>query len=165
MGKLSASHCALNKAAASQGRTPSPLGTRHTATSWCGGMFACACNTLLSQLCGCLSVCIPLASHELLGASLISFLCLSAIRKITIRSSSRPLLNCTPPRTHTIHISRTVADRHWFRTVFYFFCFRHGRLGRGVRRPAPACVVGAIRRQWPDPNGHYVGYKELMEVL
>ena len=33
----------------------------------------------------------------------------------------------------------------------------HRKLGKGVRRVIPACVVSSIRRQFPEENGEYVG--------
>ncbi|XP_056403923.1 P2X purinoceptor 7-like isoform X2 [Hyla sarda] len=39
-----------------------------------------------------------------------------------------------------------------------YSCFTHGILGPGRRKPIPSCVVNFIRRQFPDPDGHYVGF-------
>lgn len=41
------------------------------------------------------------------------------------------------------------------------FCLeRHGFLGIGFRVQLPVCVTRAIRAIWPDPSGHYVGFKD-----
>lgn len=39
-----------------------------------------------------------------------------------------------------------------------FTGFIHNRLGKGVRRIIPACVVNAIREKFPEQNGIYVGF-------
>ena len=36
----------------------------------------------------------------------------------------------------------------------------HDRLGKAVRRVIPACVVKTIRREFPNEEGIYVGFKE-----
>ena len=36
----------------------------------------------------------------------------------------------------------------------------HNRLGRGVRRRIPACVINKIREEFPEPDGIYVGFKD-----
>ena len=42
-----------------------------------------------------------------------------------------------------------------------FTWFAHNRrLGRGIRRRIPACVLRIIREKFPDPRGDYVGYAE-----
>ena len=41
-----------------------------------------------------------------------------------------------------------------------FTYFVHTRLGKGVRRRIPACVIRRIREQFPAPDGMYVGYKD-----
>ena len=33
----------------------------------------------------------------------------------------------------------------------------------GNRQPAQSCVVNAIRRKWPDPNGVYTGFRAMIE--
>ena len=45
------------------------------------------------------------------------------------------------------------------------FCwFIHARLGRGVRRVIPACVIRLIRETFPSEDGTYVGYRDGTEV-
>ena len=38
-----------------------------------------------------------------------------------------------------------------------FTSWVYGRLGKGVRKPIPACVVAAIRRKFPAEK--YAGFK------
>lgn len=58
-------------------------------------------------------------------------------------------------------------------TLCYIFCrslryaayrqftwWKHGYLGKSVRRVIPACVVQTIRCTFPDPNGSYTGFKD-----
>ena len=41
-----------------------------------------------------------------------------------------------------------------------FTMWKYGRLGRGNRKPNPACVVRMIREAYPSPTNEYMGYKE-----
>ena len=44
------------------------------------------------------------------------------------------------------------------------FCwFAHARLGRGVRRVIPCCVVNKIRAEYPSDDWQYVGFKDGIE--
>ena len=45
------------------------------------------------------------------------------------------------------------------------FCwFIHSRLGKGVRKVIPSCVVSKIREVYPSEDGKYTGYKDGDEV-
>jgi len=48
---------------------------------------------------------------------------------------------------------RKAAYRQWILR-------NHGYLGRGSRRVVPSCVVWAVRRHYPAPDGNYLGFKE-----
>ena len=37
--------------------------------------------------------------------------------------------------------------------------FIHWRLGRGVHRVIPSCVVAAVRHEFPEDDGVYTGFK------
>ena len=61
-----------------------------------------------------------------------------------------------------------VCERHNFTTVqathaaWRYVHYRHSArvLGYSVRQELPHCFIIAIRNRFPDPAGHYVGYKE-----
>lgn len=40
-----------------------------------------------------------------------------------------------------------------------FSMWKYGKLGRGNRRPNPACVVRMIRQAYPSTTDEYMGYK------
>ena len=48
-----------------------------------------------------------------------------------------------------------------FRKAAYrqFILEKYGRLGKGNRKVAPACVVTRVRRQYPSPTGIYMGFR------
>ncbi|XP_014667403.1 PREDICTED: uncharacterized protein LOC106808979 [Priapulus caudatus] len=39
----------------------------------------------------------------------------------------------------------------------------HKRLGKGVRRVIPACVILKVREAYPEESGQYVGYRDACE--
>ena len=55
-----------------------------------------------------------------------------------------------------MHIYRT------WRVAAYrqFTWWAHGTLGKRRRRVIPSCVVKAIRAQFPEEDGLYVGFQE-----
>ena len=40
-----------------------------------------------------------------------------------------------------------------------FVLWRHGRIGQGVRRVIPSCVVWLIRDRFPSASGQYTGFQ------
>ena len=48
---------------------------------------------------------------------------------------------------------------------FICWAYRGEKLGKGVRRILPACVVKVIRARYPEPLAQYVGFKELIEAI
>ena len=40
-----------------------------------------------------------------------------------------------------------------------FIHWTYSRLGRGIRRVIPSCVVAAVRREFPEADGVYTGFK------
>ena len=40
-----------------------------------------------------------------------------------------------------------------------FTMWKYGKLGRGNRRPNPACVVRMIRKAYPSSDDQYMGFK------
>lgn len=41
-----------------------------------------------------------------------------------------------------------------------FTSWVHGRLGSGIRKIIPSCIVSAIRRKFPEETGIYTGFIE-----
>jgi len=48
-----------------------------------------------------------------------------------------------------------------FRKAAYkqYYLWKYGKLGKGNRRVLPSCVVHAIRRHYPSPDGLHMGYR------
>ena len=44
-----------------------------------------------------------------------------------------------------------------------FALWQHGHLGRNNHCVVPSCVVLSIRRKYPAPDGHYLGFREFRE--
>ena len=40
-----------------------------------------------------------------------------------------------------------------------FIHWTYSRLGRGMRRVIPSCVVAAVRHEFPEADGVYTGFK------
>ncbi|XP_044133104.1 P2X purinoceptor 7-like [Bufo gargarizans] len=60
----------------------------------------------------------------------------------------------TPPADRDLNrIRRKTAYR-------FFTTWVHGYLGVGNRKPIPSCAVYLIRNTFPDPEDHYMGFKE-----
>ncbi|XP_044125210.1 uncharacterized protein LOC122920065 [Bufo gargarizans] len=56
-----------------------------------------------------------------------------------------------------------VGNTNWIRrkTAYRFFTtWVHGYLGVGNRKPIPSCAVYLIQNTFPDPEDHYMGFKE-----
>ena len=51
----------------------------------------------------------------------------------------------------------TAAMRH--AAYRQFVLWRHGRIGQGVRRVIPSCVVWMIRERFPNVSGQYTGFQ------
>ena len=53
-----------------------------------------------------------------------------------------------------------IVDRE-YRLAAYrqFIHWTYSRLGRGIRRVIPSCVVAAVRREFPEADGVYTGFK------
>ncbi|XP_068137476.1 uncharacterized protein [Hyperolius riggenbachi] len=61
--------------------------------------------------------------------------------------------------------SQKDANRSYRKASYRAFTgFAHGFLGRGNRRPIPACVVKKVREAFPDPDGQYMGYKACQDI-
>ena len=58
---------------------------------------------------------------------------------------------------------------YYFRSYRYasyrqFTWWVHNRIGKGVRRVIPSCVVKLIREVFPSPDGQYVGFQSGNKV-
>ena len=40
-----------------------------------------------------------------------------------------------------------------------FIHWTYSRLGRGIRKVVPSCVVAALRHEFPEADGIYTGFK------
>ena len=59
-----------------------------------------------------------------------------------------------------LNVDCTITDRS-YRLAAYrqFIRWTYSRLGRGIHRVIPSCVVAAVRHEFPDPDGAYTGFK------
>jgi hypothetical protein len=57
----------------------------------------------------------------------------------------------------------TSMETSIFRNQAYrnFILWQHGKLGRGIRKRTPSCVVLAIRNRFPAPDEVYRGYHSI----
>lgn len=42
---------------------------------------------------------------------------------------------------------------------------KHGYLGKGNRKPHPACIEKGVRAVFPDPDGQYVGFRPAANMV
>ena len=53
-----------------------------------------------------------------------------------------------------------IADRAYRMAAYrQFIHWTYSRLGRGIRRIIPSCVVAAVRCEFPEADGVYTGFK------
>ena len=53
-----------------------------------------------------------------------------------------------------------IVDREYRLSAYrQFIHWTYSRLGRGIRRVIPSCVVAAGRREFPEADGVYTGFK------
>ena len=59
-----------------------------------------------------------------------------------------------------LNVMCTIIDRSYRLAVYrQFIHWTYSRLGRGIRRVIPSCVVAAVCHEFPDPDGAYSGFK------
>ena len=60
-----------------------------------------------------------------------------------------------------LHLKLVILFRSSRYAAYRQFCWWvHARLGKGVRKIIPACVVSKIRETYPSKDGIYTGFKE-----
>ena len=58
-----------------------------------------------------------------------------------------------------MHINFVVDRAYRLAAYRQFIHWTYNRLGRGVCRVIPSCVVAAVRHEFPEDDGVYTGFK------
>ncbi|XP_073241599.1 P2X purinoceptor 7-like [Porites lutea] len=90
--------------------------------------------------------------------------CITEHAKFRIICLDTDVLNTALVAIHNIRcnpLPDLIENRTWRLAAYrQFTWWAHGALGKKNRRVIPACVVKAIRHEFPDETGQYAGFKE-----